>query len=254
MPKVKASKQHRLVVVRHRPVLKGLIRCALFIAITGAGIGGYTVGYYTGGHQQEALQQSLAEQQQAAQAFETELNTLTQQLVNTKTGAEVDRGASETVRQELLTLKSTLQKTQEENTFYRNIMNPPKGQKGPAIGQWQVSPSGVAEQYDFKLVVKQLAKHINWVQGSVEVLISGLDAKDQTQTLNYKALAVPEDTTGQKDTTAKSDPSALNVRFRYFQTLTGTFKLPKNFTPQQVTINLIVEGKKTQTITKNYDW
>ncbi|WP_053981425.1 DUF6776 family protein [Marinagarivorans algicola] len=254
MASVKASKQHRLVVVRHRPALNLLIRFTLFIAITGAGIGGYMVGYYTGGHQQETLEQALAEQQEAAQSLKAELNALTQQLVNTKTGAEVDRGASETIRQELLTLKSTLQKTQEENTFYRNIMNPPKGQKGPAIGQWQVSPNGVTEQYDFKLVVKQLAKHTHWVKGRVELFISGLDAQGQAQALNYQTLAIPQATNDTKDTTAKNDPSVLNVRFRYFQTLTGTFKLPKNFTPQQVTINLMIEGKKTQTITKSYDW
>lgn len=250
MAKVKASKQHRMVVVRYRPILKWLIRIALCAIILSMGIGGYTYGYKQGAKKQKILEQSLAHQQKKAFALESERDQLAQELMNAKTGAEVDRKASEAVRQEVLTLKTSLQKTQEENAFYRNIMNPPKGQKGPTIGQWQVNSSGIAGQYDFKLVVKQLGKQTDWVKGRTQITISGQDKTGQAKQYDYKTLAVVDDESSQTN-----DPIALNVRFRYFQTLTGSFKLPKNFTPQQIAINLIVtEGKKTQTITKNYNW
>ena len=250
MAKVKASKQHRLVVVRYRPILKWIIRATLCVTVLSVGLSGYTYGYKQGANKQKILEHSLAQQQQKALALESERDELARELMNTKTGAEVDRKASEAVRQEVLTLKTTLQKTQEENTFYRNIMNPPKGQKGPTIGQWQVNSSGVAGQYDFKLVVKQLGKQTDWVKGHTQITISGQDKTGQVKQYDYKALAVIDDESPQNN-----DPIALNVRFRYFQTLTGSFKLPKNFTPQQIAINLIVtEGKKTQTITKNYNW
>ena len=249
MSKVKASKQHRMIVVRYRPVLTWVIRIALCAVFFSVAIGGYTFGFKQGANKQQLLELSLAQQQKKALALEIERNALTQELMNTKTGADIDRQANEAVRQEVLTLRTTLQKTQEENTFYRNIMNPPKGQKGPAIGRWQINSSGVARQYDFKLVVKQLGKQTNWVKGRTQIIFSGLDNTGQTKQYDYKTLAALVE--GPQN----NDPVALNVRFRYFQTLTGSFKLPKNFTPQQITINLIVtQGKDTQTITKTVDW
>lgn len=243
MSRVKASKQHRMVVVRHRPWLTGFIRAACVVSIAVAGFGGYTHGYNKGAAQQALLSQSLDKQQAITQALTLERDNLAQKLVNSTMGTQVDRKATEAIRQELLTLKNTLQKAQEQNTFYRNIMNPPKGQKGPAIGSWEVAPGALAGHYDFKLVIKQLGKHTNWVKGQASIVVSGLNAQGNNEEHTYEKLATPTE-----------DSTALNVRFRYFQTLTGSFKLPANFTPQRSVITLVIAGKKTQTITKSYDW
>ncbi|HEY7773319.1 MAG TPA: DUF6776 family protein [Marinagarivorans sp.] len=244
MASVKESRQHRMVVVRHRPILQWAIRIIAVAAILASAMGGYHHGYRTGAVQQALLEQMLADHAERVKTLEASNNEMAQQLINTKTGAEVDRKANEAVRQEVLELKTALQKTQEENNFYRNIMSPGKGGKGPALGEWELTPAGAANQYRFKVVAKQLAKHTDWVKGHVAIEISGRQ-NGKTATYNYSELAVAEN---------GDDKPALKVRFRYFQTLTGTFELPTGFEPSEVAVHLNVSGNKNTTITQSYEW
>lgn len=236
-----------MVVVRHRPILKWSIRCFTVLALAATAFSAYHYGYQKGADRQALLETMLAENVAKVDALETINSEYAQQLINTKTGAEVDRKSSESVRQEVLELKTALQKTQEENNFYRNIMSPEKGGKGPAIGEWEVTKTESANQYDFKLVAKQLAKHTDWIKGHVSITIEG-EENNKRISYNYSDIAVTENTDDSKGATK------LKVKFRYFQTLTGTFVLPKSFVPEQVTVQLNVADKKNTTITNSYDW
>ena len=236
-----------MVVVRHRPILKWSIRCFTVLALITTAFGAYHYGFQKGADRQALLETMLAENVAKVDTLETTNSEYAQQLINTKTGAEVDRKSSEAVRQEVLELKTALQKTQEENNFYRNIMSPEKGDKGPAIGEWELTKAEAEHQYHFKLVAKQLAKHTDWIKGHVSITLEG-EENNKRKSYNYSDIAVTENT---DDSEAETK---LKVKFRYFQTLTGTFALPKNFVPEQVTIQLNVADKKNTTITNSYDW
>jgi hypothetical protein len=240
-----------MVVVRHRPVLKLCLRLLVVVAFVVAVTGAYKTGFQRGADRQIILEKTLAETIKSLQPLETLNQELAQQLINARTGAEVDRKASETIRKDLSNLRSTLQKTQEENDFYRNIMSPDEGEKGPAIDDWEVKFDEQNQYFTFKLLVKQLAKHTDWVKGHVEIVIVGTE-NNLPKSYNYKDLAVID--SSEEKTQLKSETVALKVRFRYFQTLTGSFELPKTFTPQYVDISLIVGDKKTTTITNSYEW
>lgn len=250
MATVKASKQHRMVVVRHRPILKWSIRCFTVLALAATAFSAHQYGFQQGATRQALLETMLAENVAKVDALETNNSEYAQQLINTETGAEVDRKSSEAVRQEVLELKTALQKTQEENNFYRNIMSPEKGGKGPAIGEWELTKTDAENQYQFKLVAKQLAKHTDWIKGHVSITIEG-EENNKATSYNYSDIAVKENANDSNDS---KSATKLKVKFRYFQTLTGTFALPKNFVPEQVTVQLNVTDKKNTTITKNYDW
>ena len=249
MAKVRESRQHRMVVVRHRPILTWTLRVGAGLAIVVAGIGGYQQGFSHGAERQAMLEASLEQQITENAALHASARELEQQVINAKTGAEVDRKASESVRQEVLELKAALQKAQEENKFYRNIMNPSEGQKGPSIGDWEVAASDRPDEYTFKLVVKQLANQNDWVKGSASIGIKGR-INGETKTYNYKTLAV----TDGLDADEKDKALALKLRFRYFQTLTGTFALPEGFAPESVVVNVHLDDKRKDTLTRSFDW
>ena len=250
MASVKESRQHRMVVVRHRPILKWSIRGFTVLALAATGAGAYHYGYQQGAGQLALLEKMLAENIAKVTTLEASNSEYAQQLINTKTGAEVDRKSSEAVRQEVLELKTALQKIQEENNFYRNIMSPEKGGKGPAIGEWELTKADEAGHYHFKLVVKQLAKHTNWVKGHVSITIEG-QQNNSNKSYNYSEIAIIENSDNDK---AKNDATKLKVKFRYFQTLAGELALPKDFAPEKVIIQLNMTDPKNTTITQNYDW
>lgn len=249
MARVRESRQHRMVVVRHRPILTWVMRIGAVVAIVAAGVVGYQQGFSQGAQRQAMLETSLEQQLAENGVLHASARELEQQVINAKTGAEVDRKASETVRQEMLELKSALQKAQEENKFYRNIMNPNEGQKGPSIGEWEVVSSGKPQEFTFKLAVKQLANHNDWVKGSASIGIKGRINGEAT-TYNYTTLAV----TDGLDAEEKDKALALTLRFRYFQTLTGTFALPDGFAPESVVITVTFDDKKKDTLTRSFDW
>lgn len=238
-----------MVVVRHRPLLTWTLRIGAVIAIVAAGIAGYQQGFSRGAERQTMLEASLEQQLTENAALHVSVRELEQQVINAKTGADVDRKASEAVRQEVLELKAALQKAQEENKFYRNIMNPNEGQKGPSIGEWEVAESGAPSEYSFKLVIKQLANQNDWVKGNASIDIKGR-INGESKTYNYKTLAVTEGL----DAGEKDKALALKLRFRYFQTLTGTFVLPEGFTPETVVVNAHLDNKKNDTLTRSFDW
>lgn len=249
MAKVRESRQHRMVVVRHRPIFTWSLRVGSVVAIVAAGIAGYQHGFSSGAKRQAMLEASLEQQLNENGALHASARELEQQLINAKTGAEVDRKASEAVRQEVLELKAALQKAQEENNFYRNIMNPNDDKKGPTIGEWEVVASGNPDEYNFKLVVKQLANHNDWIKGHASIGIKGR-INGETKAYNYKTLA----NTDGLETDEKDKALALKLRFRYFQTLTGTFTLPAGFAPESVVVNIHLDDKRYDTLTRSYDW
>lgn len=238
-----------MVVVRHRPVLTWTLRIGAVISIIAAGTIGFQQGFSRGAERQVMLETSLQQQLTENATLQASARELEQQVINAKTGAEVDRKANEAVRQEVLELKVALQKAQEENKLYRNIMTPDEGQKGPNIGDWEVTPSSKPGEFSFKLVIKQIANQKEWVKGKVNIELKG-SINNETKTYNYKTLAV----TDGLGTDEKDQALALKLRFRYFQTLTGTFALPEGFAPESVVVNVQLDDKRKDTLTRSFDW
>ncbi len=234
------STQHRMIVVRHRPLLTWIIRGSLLALALIATISAYLLGHKVGAERKATLESALAESQASLPLLETQTADLTQQLMNARMGAEVDRKANEAIRKELLTLRATLQKTQQENAFFKNIMNPKQGKKGPDIDQWERTAGSNPHEYRFKVIAKQLVQHTNWVQGHVKIHIVG-QQNGQSITLDYADISSDKETD-------------LKVKYRYFQTLTGSFTLPADFVPETVMISLIYQKSKNKSVTKQFSW
>ena len=229
-----------MIVVRHRPLLTWLVRGGALALALIATISAYFWGYKTGAERKVILESALAESQASLPLLEAQTADLTQQLMNARMGAEVDRKANEAIRKELLTLRAKLQKTEQENAFFKNIMNPKQGKKGPDIDQWERTKGSKPNEYRFKVVAKQLVQHTNWIQGHVKIHIVGRRGGESI-TLDYADISSDKETD-------------LKVKYRYFQTLTGSFILPTGFQPETVMISLVYQKSKNKSVTKQFSW
>ncbi len=238
--------QRRMVVVPHRPVLVWSLRVAAVLAVATAGLLGYWTGYYQAAGNLAEVTASLGPKDARLAQLEADNALLKQEVANLSLGSDVDRKASESIRLEVIALKDALQKAQTENELYRNIMNPDedKSEKGPQIASWEVTATDIPQYVNFKLTVKQLAKDASEVKGFAKVALLGKEAgRDKT----YQVTELIPDQPGGND-------SSLSIRFKYFQTLTGTLALPQGFTPEQVIISLKSQGNQFPALTHTYPW
>lgn len=140
--------------------------------------------FWYGQQQQQAryLEADAEREQLRQELFERneENHLLRQEVANLSLGAEVDRQASEGVRNQVLALKSEVAALRKDISFYRGLMLPSGSQQGLTIGSLEILASGVPRQYQYKLVIQQLAARHEELNGSLQFTIIGRQGEGTT--------------------------------------------------------------------------
>lgn len=241
MAAVKGSKQHRLMVVPYRPYLRWVISFGVLAVIGVVGWGCYSIGNLKGFRVQG---QAIAERDQLRAELQTRLSeadTLSQQVANLSLASEVDQASSEGVRQEVIELKGEIAALQEDISFYRSLMAPNENQRGLTIGSVEVISTGAPRQYDFKVVVQQLATSHQLLNGSLNINIIGRE--------NGVVQVIPI-----KDLSQQINVEDIRLRFKYFQSVEGLVELPFGFTPERIELMARSTGKNATEVEKKFGW
>ncbi len=241
MAVVKGSKPAQLRVVEHRPFRLWCLRLSLAIFLLLSIIGAYGYGVWHALQEQAIAEADLAQARQELESTRAAEEELRQQLANLKLGAQVDRQASEDVRQEVIELKNQLAALQEENSFYRNLMAPSENQEGLNFGVVELSDTDLPREYRYKVVMQQLATNHQLLNGSLTFNIVGRrDGVEEVLPLN----AVSEDV----------DQDSIKLRFKYFQTVQGVLTLPAGFEPERIELVARSTGSNSTTVEKRFGW
>lgn len=241
MARVKGSPKKRVKVIEYR--LRGVLGLSCLCVIVG--LGSTAAAYYWGhkvgmaGQEQatkdvQRLTVDLAKWKASAEEYE-------QLLENSKTAAEIDRQSSEGVRQEVITLKDEIARLSEENSFYRGLMAPNEKASGLTIGSVELVRSRDSVNYNYKVVVQQLATRHNVLSGVLTFTVvgrqDGLEAR-------YPLMVLSDDVSTEE----------VKLRFKYFQVLEGQLGLPENFEPEGIEIEARTTGSKAQKVEKKFGW
>ncbi|WP_347332197.1 DUF6776 family protein [Marinimicrobium locisalis] len=241
MAEVKGSKQHRMVVVPYRPVRRVLVALVLLV-LTAAAIGAsYYWGYHQGASEQSGAVAERNRLRQEVAALTEESEQLRQQVANLRLGAEVDQQASQEMRNQVIELKEEIAALEEDITFYRGLMSPGDNNTGLTIGSLNVLATGIPRQFEYKLVVQQLATDHQVLNGNLTFKIVGR-RNQQTETLSLHQISEQEDSEN------------IRLRFRYFQNIEGRLTLPENFEPERIEIVARSSGRDSQTVEKKFGW
>ncbi len=241
MALVKGSKITQVRVVEYR--LRAFVVLVAFIVATL--ILSVYLSYFLGNKQGLGVQkQALADVERLSaelSEWKTRANEFDQLLENSKVASQVDRQASEEVRQEIIVLKEEISRLSEENTFYKGIMAPNEKENGLSLGSVELLRSRNATTYNYKIVVRQLAQRHNLLNGVVKVTVRG--RQDGVETKH--PLMLLSDSVSQEN---------IKLRFKYFQVLEGVLGLPEGFEPEGLQIEAKTTGKDPQTVSKNFGW
>ena len=168
---------------------------------------------------------------------------LREQVAILERSAQIDRQAAETVRAQLGTLEDRLQAAREEVEFYRGIVSPGDVKPGLRIHRFTLEPGSAPGEYHYDLVLTQLKRNDKVISGVVDWRIAGAMPEYQTE-IGLERVTEPA-------------VKELKFRFRYFQELAGTIRLPEGFTAKQVILTIRVTGKgkgKMDPVVQSFDW
>jgi hypothetical protein len=238
---VKGSKQPLLVVVPYRPVRKIVLWLGLFVVVAALVATSFHWGFYQGTSLQAGAVAERNELRKRVAVLTKESEGLQQQVVNLKLGAQVDHKASEQVRAQVIALKEEISALQEDISFYRGIMAPEKSRSGLVIGSLNVIGTGIPRQYEYKVVVQQLATNHQVLSGHLNFNIIGWRNGEQ-ETIPLHQLS------------DQVDGANIRLRFRYFQNIEGRLMLPDDFEPERIELIARSTGNNRQTAEKKFGW
>lgn len=246
MTKVKGSPQFHMKVVPHRPLRKLLIALLLCALVVGLTLGAYEYAGYKA-QQQGVSADAAAELKAARDQLEAEVQGLRQQLTQAQLNAEVDRKASEDLRQRLFERREQIAQLERDISVYR-MMSARTGNNPQGIGFGAFSVKAQGERvYHIKLVVQKLAEGESEYAGVLEAnLIGKQDGEDAKYPLAQ--LAVPAEGVaplGEK----------IPVEFKYFQTIETDVLLPQGFDPTRLDVRLVSNAKQNPLVlTQALEW
>ncbi|MGB5260264.1 MAG: DUF6776 family protein [Gammaproteobacteria bacterium] len=228
-------------------MLETLVKRGGLIAVLGAllfaGWWLYDVGKLHGVAELESLRvkNSMLEKRNDKLADDT--TDLREQVAILERSSQIDRQAAESVKAELGQLEEDLQAAREEVEFYRGIVSPGDVKPGLRIHRFALEAGAAPGEFHYDLVLTQLKHNDKAVSGVVDWRITGSMPEYQTE-IGLERVTEPA-------------VKELKFRFRYFQELAGTIRLPEGFTARQVVLTIRPAGKgkgKAEPIVQSFDW
>jgi len=241
MAQVKGSKQYRMVVVPYRPVRRVLLALVLLLLVGLAVAGSFYGGHHLGVTQQADAVAERNRLRKEVASLTGEAEQLRQQVANLRLGSEVDQQASEEMRNQVISLKEEITALEEDITFYRGLMSPSANNSGLTIGSLNVLATGMPRQFEYKLVVQQLATDHQVLSGYLNFNIVGR----RNETVETLSLHLLSDQVESED---------IRLRFRYFQNIEGRLTLPEGFEPERIELVARSTGRNPETVEKKFGW
>lgn len=238
MPRVRGSKQHKMIVVPYRPALLWWVgaACALLLGLAAS------LGYFLGRPSSNPLILSSAATPVDAAATSSENAALKQQLLSLEQSSAVDKQALASVQETLVTQRETIAQLQEDLLFYKQIAEPENTEaaEGLVIGQFDLSATKNPQRLRYKIELRQQGGS-DKLSGHANVNVLG-EQDGERMSLPLQKLSTKE---------LELD---IPLGFRYFQNIEGELELPAGFTPLRVEVAAETEGDKPMSAQKSFGW
>jgi outer membrane murein-binding lipoprotein Lpp len=227
-----------VVKPRYSPRVKLFIAGVIVVVLLVTGGVIYNHGLSMAGYQRLSASRQQQDLQNQVARLQAENQSLREALARAERALQMDQTAYQDLDRSLKASSREIVQLREELNFYRNIISPPNKQSGLRIQSLKLESAANAKNtYRYKMVLIQALKHDRKIRGKARFEISGLRAGETT------VLRFPQPT-----------DKPIDFNFKYFQDLEGQFKLPVDFEPQWVKVNVTSRGRNAQTVEQTYPW
>lgn len=256
----------RTIVLRLTPKLRLAAICTIVFLLGIFWLSAY-VGYLIGiGDAVTAKAQNVEMSDELISLRESQRKAQ-QRAVRAEKSAEIDRLAAEDVRQALLAYRNEVADLESDVEFYRRLMAPDELDKGLSLYAFKLSFDNQTQRYQYSALVTQAGGKNQVIKGNLAITLLAQQGSSVSADL---AVTDNEDNAADSDKlvtdTVKLQSMSLadlpdyagslpaKLRFRFFQTIEGSFKLPDDITPVSVVVAVKSTGKSAQQIEKTFNW
>ncbi|TGD72438.1 hypothetical protein E4634_12955 [Mangrovimicrobium sediminis] len=181
-------------------------------------------------------------------AMQEELPALREQLAQLQgenqaqqTRAGVDKAALELLRKDLAAQEEQIASLEEGLRFYRSLMAPGEIAQGLSLRPLELVATAEEGTYAFRIVAQQEARKHNLLRGELTAELHGVEAGEEVV---YPLAALSEDIEGER----------IVLRFRYFQSIEGTLRLPAGFEPQGLWVTASAREPSKMDVEERFPW
>jgi len=224
--KVQGSPQFEMRVVAHRPSLIWGKRIALALGACIIGGASYVIGFQSGARDLVSTQASFDRLSKDFTVAEETVELLEQRVAAFDIKAEINTEVVSQLRTRIVDLETQNTELTTSNEFYKTLLQPGSDKLALRFDRLKVEFDG--EGFNYKVNIRQFAVDHKLLKGSAMVKIKGYQG-DEYITIDAVNLG---------------DAQVKDLRFRYYQELSGRLMLPAGFKPSEIMIEADV-GKAT---------
>ena len=230
----------KLIIAPHRPLRKAGMRfagvclvAAIFIlALDFSHWKSVLAGMLATGDT-EALVQDL-------RALRAENKKLKYDLLRLARLEEIGKAAKEDNHYELVQLRARVAELDREVQFYRDAVGAVTAGAGVRVKGVQFHALASDGRYHYKIVMTHVDKDNRLAEGKLGLVMTG-KLRGKRDSLALSALAGAESDT-------------IYFKFKNFQLLEGTIKVPAGFSPEQVSLTVMNRAGTKKHHSETYDW
>lgn len=199
------------------------------------------LGFLLGKFKQGMLSDALTTANSNLQTVKNAQSDLSKEFARLQVKSMIDDQTINGLSQENKTLNEKLNTVSNKLYFYERVVAPETQSSGVKIYSFTVVKNLDARQWDYELVLMQAQKGRRFLNGSFNLDFS-VFAGETLKTISLNSV---------------SSEVESKFKFKYFQTIKGSFNLAPETTVDEVIINLKVKGNrwyKAQQLQQRYDW
>lgn len=209
--------------------VRALLGFVMLAGAAAAGVAIYEYGRSLGGPDRKDLQAEVDRLGSRLREVSADRDRFSALATAHEAQLKVERAAQEQLVQQVTTLEREANRLKEDLAFFESLLPAGAGAKGVVIRSFRVQPEGEPHQMRYRLLVQQAGKPERDFVGTVQLQVNFMQGPRSF------VLSVPE-------------PQApaehmLNLSFRHYQRIEGTFALPQGAVARSVLVKILAGGQ-----------
>lgn len=221
----------KLVLVPYRPFRNLSLGVGGIVLVIAAGVGGFYLGHNYGISATGATPDEVSRLRATVAMYEDESRRMRDQAAIASHDREIVLAATEQLRQQNKDLMATTDALEQQVALYKRLATPHAATPGLSIDKFEVSTTPTRGSLEYRLMLTQVSNNATDITVTVSIVLSG----------GGRSVSMP---------VGDGKP----FTFQYFQNITGEWRLPEGFNPEQADIVVSGKGGKAQRVEKKFKW
>jgi len=215
----------------HLPLpLRRLLLFLMLAMAAAVGVGIYEYGRGFGGPDRRALSAEIERLNSQLRESEAERSRLTATVTALEAQMKVERAAQDQLAKQAAELSAEANRLREDLAFFESLLPAKANDSGILIRSFRMQVDGAPDAMRYRLLVQQAGKPERDFVGVVQMQVNFV-RDGRSQTLQVPDPAVPE------------SRRPLELSFRHYQRVEGTFSLPEGATARSVVVRIMAAGQ-----------